>query len=340
MCMRTNSLFKGTLLLIILSFALASCVKKSEKAEVTVEPGKEVIKVVIKRYEKVLFNIDKSKMAVELDRIRPQYSFFLGQKPNNDNEIKQLKAYLTDPMIRELYNECNKQYPDLKWLEDIYSDAFSNYREEFPSVRIPEIYTYISGVDPESPVRFADSVLLIGIDNFLGRTSQFYKNIGIPVYQSYIFEKEFIPSTSLILLADRHIADRNNNRTLLDWIIYSGKRQLFVDKLLPDEKDDIKIGYTPEQLKWCWENESKIWAFFVSNKLFYISSNQEIIKYVGEAPFTKGLSDNSPGRVGVWLGWQIVKSYMENNPEISLNDMLKEPDSQKILSGSGYKPKK
>ncbi len=339
--MPTKRLIYSVFVFFTLGLSIYSCKPDPDKkaGQNQQEEGTEQI-VKIKRYEQVLFKLDQSKLASELNRIRPEYRFFIGAEPNKDAEVEQLKGYLNDPMIKALYDSSSVRYPDLSGLEKDFSQAFSRYHEAFPAANLPEVFTYISGVDPMAPVRVADSVILIGIDNFLGRNSDFYKSIGIPMYQSYIFEKEYILSNAMVLMADRHIPDRRKLRTLLDWMIYSGKRQLFLDEMLPDEKDDVKIGYSPEQLKWCVDNEPKIWAQFVSQKLLYITDKQEVIKYVGESPFTKGFSEDSPGRVGVWLGWQIVKSWREKNSGKNLDELLKETDSQKILQESGYRPGK
>jgi uncharacterized protein YjaZ len=40
----------------------------------------------------------------------------------------------------------------------------------------------------------------------------------------------------------------------------------------------------------------------------------------------------------MWVGWQIVKSYMKSNKEVTLSDLMNEIDAQKILSKSKYRP--
>jgi uncharacterized protein YjaZ len=100
------------------------------------------------------------------------------------------------------------------------------------------------------------------------------------------------------------------------------------------------MGYTKEQLEWCIKNESNIWAFFIEQKLLYSTVVQQYIKYISDGPTTNGLPKESPAKIGAWIGWQIVKAYMNNNPAITLEQLLKEKDAQKILNNSNYKPKK
>jgi len=107
---------------------------------------------------------------------------------------------------------------------------------------------------------------------------------------------------------------------------------------LPKQEGSIKINYLPEQLKWCSDNEKETWFYFIDNNLLYSKDNTEIIKYMGEAPFIQGFPDGSPGRIGHWVGWQIVKAYMQKNPAITIEQLMNESDAQKILNKSRYKP--
>jgi hypothetical protein len=60
-------------------------------------------------------------------------------------------------------------------------------------------------------------------------------------------------------------------------------------------------------------------------------------KFIGDAPFTYAFGKESPGRAAVWLGWQIVKAYAENN-NLKVKTLMNENDYQKILNKSEYKP--
>ena len=133
----------------------------------------------------------------------------------------------------------------------------------------------------------------------------------------------------------------NSQKDLLSKMVYNGKILYFMDALLPHIENSRKIGYTSDQIIWCKHNESNIWAFFIEHKLLYSTDHAENIKYIGEAPFTPGFPEGSPGRVGQWLGWQIVRAYMDNNPDVSLSELMEEEnDAQKILTKSKYKPGK
>jgi hypothetical protein len=82
----------------------------------------------------------------------------------------------------------------------------------------------------------------------------------------------------------------------------------------------IRMGYKPEQITWCQENESYMWRYFIEKKLLYDTDQKLIPRFINPAPFSKfylEIDNESPGRVGAWIGWQMVRSFMENN-EVSL----------------------
>lgn len=121
-------------------------------------------------------------------------------------------------------------------------------------------------------------------------------------------------------------------------MVYEGKLLYLADALLPGTNDSVKIGFTRKQLNWCREHEKNIWGFLLKNNFLYSSQLEVISKFTGEGPFTAGFAKESPARTGVWLGWRIVRKYMDEHREITLEQLMQEQDVQRILSLSKYKP--
>ena len=121
-------------------------------------------------------------------------------------------------------------------------------------------------------------------------------------------------------------------------MIYQGKAIYFTKAMCPDLPDSIIMGYSSKQLKWCIKNESKMWGYLIEKKMLYNYERLTLQKYVGEAPFTNTFSNESPGRTGSWLGWRIVCSFMNKNPKVTLNELVRNNNAQTILTHSGYFP--
>jgi uncharacterized protein YjaZ len=125
-------------------------------------------------------------------------------------------------------------------------------------------------------------------------------------------------------------------------MIYEGKKLYLQDLLLPHESDTIKIAYTEEELEWVYDNELYIWQYFIERQLLYKTDPDLVQRLLEPAPFSKfylELDNESPGRVGRWIGWQITRSFMDQNPEISIEELLRLP-AQKLFNLSKYKPKR
>jgi len=125
---------------------------------------------------------------------------------------------------------------------------------------------------------------------------------------------------------------------LLDNMIQQGKLMYFVDAMLPEMHDSLKIGYTKLQLDWCKKNEAQMWSQLIEYKMLYSNKRMDIIRYINASPTTSGFPLESPGRTGVWIGWQIVRQYMKKFPETTLADLMQNSNYQQILNDSKYFP--
>ena len=139
-------------------------------------------------------------------------------------------------------------------------------------------------------------------------------------------------------IANNEIEYRNVGNDLLDKILNSGKLLWFIYAMMPEVPKTILMDYTNEQLMWTRDNESLVWAFLIENKMLYSTELQPEQKFILDSPFTSYFGDESPPRLGWWIGWQIVRSYMNKNSKINLNELMNNYDAQNILSKSGYKP--
>jgi hypothetical protein len=129
--------------------------------------------------------------------------------------------------------------------------------------------------------------------------------------------------------------------TLLAHMIYQGKLLFVLDKVLPLTDDALKIGYTAQQLQWSQENEQFIWRYFVEKEALFNTNSKLLTQFIKPAPFSKfylEIDNESPGRIGAFIGWRMVRSYMQNN-DVPLIALLQKP-AQEIYKNSKYKPVK
>ncbi len=293
----------------------------------------------IKRYEKALFSIDPKSIQDSLNTLHNAYAIFLERTLDDPSAQERLYAFITDPDIRELFNDTEEQYDDLNFLVESLERSFRFHRYHFPDSELPELYTYISGVDYVSPVKHSGNHLVIGLDNYLGSDYPLYEKLGIPRYLAFWMRPERIVVDVMIAMADQRLATYASiPETLLDHMIYYGKRQYILDCLLPRMHDTLKIAYTGNKFNWMKQYSGYAWTYKLDNNLLYTTDHRTIIQFTGEAPFTSAFGRDSAPRSGVWLGWQIVREYMRRNPDIGLIELLAEDDARKILTEARYRP--
>ena len=312
--------------LILCFFLFFSCNNKS-KIEKAVE---EIpVKIEVNRFDKAFF-----KSAPEdLPKLKNDYPFFFPAEYEDRVWIEKMQ----NPQWRELYSEVEKSYSNFGGKTTEIEDLFKHIKYYFPETKIPKVYTVISEMDYHNKVIYTKEMLIISLELYLGSKHRFYE---FPAYITQNFESNQILPDIASSFAKTKVAPPSN-LSFLAQMIYVGKELYLKDQLLPETADADKIGYTKEQLAWCQENEGYVWRYFIENKMLYETDQKLIPRFINPAPFSKfylEIDNETPGRIGTWIGWQIARSYMENN-KVSLNDFLK-MDAKEIFEKSKYKPKK
>lgn len=248
-----------------------------------------------------------------------------------------------DTAYTDLQKETDSIFKDLGPYNGQLTETFRYIKYYYPKVKVPRLIYFISGFAVQTPV--GDGYIGIGLDMFLGRNSKFYRAIvkSVPVYLSRRFAPEYIvPRVTETFAREDMFPEKDEDRTLLSKMIHNGKILYFMDQVLPEETpDSLKIGYTAKQLDWCQHYEADIWGVFLQENLLFETDYQVMNVYLGEGPFTPGLGEKmeSAPKLGVWTGWQIVRKYMKENKDVTLQQLMAEKDDQKILRLSKYKPK-
>lgn len=300
------------------------------------------IDIHVKRYEKDLFSLDTAHLADGLKSIASVYPEILIDKNawKDPQMLSQLRAYITDPIICEIYGDVMRIFPDLKDLEAELTSAMGYYLNYFPEDSIPVFYSLVPGLNTEMPTiyGYANDVF-IHLDMYLGKDYKYYSQIGMPVFVSQRCEKKYIATECFSKALVYKYLPQKSLVSLLDNMIYEGKRLYFTEMMFPDMPEMEVIEYTSEKYEWAVENQGKVWSYIIEKDLLFSKQNEVIRQFVDDTPFTKPFTNSSPGRMGAFIGWKIIQHYMENNPQVSLKELMENADSQQILNKSGYKPK-
>lgn len=285
------------------------------------------------RFDSLFYNIDGLD---NLTSLKESYPLMFPSETNDSvwmNKVMDVEEQEVYKKATNVFGDFNDEYSEIV-------DVFKHIKYYYPEFEAPNTFTILSNFDYQYPVLYTQERLFISLDMYLGADEVEYQIF--PKYLADNMIKERVKVDVADAISKNIAAIDKYDRTLLSQMIYSGKLLYLSQKLIPNSGDSLLIGYTQKELNWCNENEADIWAYMVKNKLIYSSDDKIIQRFINVAPFTKfylELDKQSPGRVGVWLGWQIVKSYMKNN-EVSLNELMINKEAKAIFIKSKYKPSK
>lgn len=305
----------------------------------------------IERFDQEMSSLTPGNITQRAPELKQKYDFFyddymqsmLGAGSTEDTSYYQnLRIITSDRDFKELADAVAERFPSLDDAEKELTDAFKHVRYYYPQQKLPRMISFFSGFAVQTPI--GNDYVGIGLDMFLGADSKFYPALraSIPEYISRRFTPENItPRVMEAFVREDMFPERDEDRTLLAKMIYNGKILYLLDALMPDMADSLKIGYTAQQMEWCKTYEADIWGFFLQENLLYETDYMKYQKYLTEAPFTPGIGEKneSAPKLGVFTGWQIVKRYMDKNPEVTLQQLMQETEYQKILKESAYRPK-
>jgi len=313
--------------LIAVFFLCFSC---SETNKLEKEIDSIPIDIEIIRFDKVFGNSDMD----DLQDLKSRFPVFFPKQYHDS--IWKMK--INDTLTRQLFTEVIKKYPEELKLTEEFRTLFKHIKYYYPSFKVPNVITANSDVDYKNKIFLSDQTLIVSLDNYLGSDHYFYQ--GIPEYISKNMKESQILSDVASVCSQLFIP-KIKNTTFLSQMIYYGRILYLKDIWLTKTSDAIKIGYSEEKLKWVQDNENQIWRNFIENEYLFSTNPKLIARFISLAPFSKfylEIDNDSPGMVGRYIGWQIVRSFMDKK-DASLEKLMTLSEEE-IFYKSKYKPRK
>lgn len=240
-----------------------------------------------------------------------------------------------DPNFDSLLIETNRVFNNLSALENQLKRAFGRIKYFYPDFSPPKVYTMITGFANDMIV--TDSVIIIGLDFYLGQGAK-YRPLHFPEYIQATYHPDAIVPSIVLLLSKQFNQVLSDDHTMLADMVFYGKSYYFSKQVLPCAPDYALINYSAAQVQDVNENEDVIWSFFLQNELLFSTSDVDKKKFLSDRPYIPEIGEKCPGRVGAWLGWQLVSDYADKQ-NMGLVKLMSETDARKILKGSGFRPK-
>lgn len=317
--------------LFIVLIGITSCSKEDKRFDVEVTPNKEKVRI---------FNLasDYYNSTLTFEEIKKKYPFYVGNDP-----IDKIEAERKDTLGINLFKAAERALKKID-LQNELATLFARVQHYFPKFKYPDVYLYSSYLkDYQDPVAYypEENKIFISIDCFLGDGHKYYRMFRIERYFQKTMSPEYLIPRVSKAIALHVVPFNHSSKTFLNYLIFEGKLMLMQDAFLFGYPDYLKIEFTPEQLEWCIDNEYFIWNAFVEDEILFSTEGKLVQRFLAPAPFStfyREIDKESPGRVGCWVGWQIVKKYAEKHKDMPITKIILNPDFNKIFKESNYKP--
>jgi hypothetical protein len=325
-----------------LALLLWACGSNDETEQCVQTPNvSQSVTITFDRFEDTIANISSKRELVALFTRKPIFRDFIfkrQQYPNDSVFINEVFKKITHPAFDTLLIESRNVFGQGQELKAQFEEAFSNLKHYYPDIIPPRVETVINGLDTDLYV--SDSLIVVGLDSFLGKGAKYRPNVYEYLLRQYNKEN-IVPSCMLIYgIGNRFNKTDNNDKTVLADMIAYGKSFYFAKHMLPCVPDSIFIWYTPEEIGGAKKNQDLIWARLVQDDVLFSTSHMVKQKYLGERPKTLDVGPECPGRIAQFVGWQIVNAFMEEKSNVTLPQLMAEPNATKIFRDSKYKPER
>lgn len=331
-----------TILLLIILFACKSKKNVPDVSNIQVD-------INVERFEKSFFQIDTNDLLNGLKKVQqlhpaffPDFMQGILQINNNDTSppaLMIIKNFLSS--YRGIYDTLQQLFKNTGNVENQIEGGFQFVKYYFPNYAVPGIITFIGPLDAPG-IALTNNYIAVGLHQFAGKNFSAYQSMeSQQLYPSYIvrrFEPQYIAVNCMKIVGEDLFPDKSTGRPLIEQMIENGKKLYLLDHFMPSTPDSTKTGYTKEQLQWCDQNEGLIWNYIIQNEDLHSIDPVVIQTYIGESPFTQNMPESSPGNIGQWVGWQIIKRFAEKNAELKIEEIMKAEPKQ-ILEEAKYKPK-
>ena len=339
------------ILLLFCGLLMSACTKKNR---FEIDTSALSLTIQINRFDRDFFALDTTDVLAGVPALQEKYPEFfpfytehilnIGTPDSADFDIY-IRKFLTTPHIREAYEESRRQFADVSDIEEKLTTAFQYLQHYFPELLVPQIYMHISGFN--SLIIVAPDFMSASVDNYLGEDYLAYSLMEFYGYQRVNMRREKVAPDLVRGWISTEFMPEQPLDILLGNIIHWGRLMFLLETIMPSVKENVLMGYSAEQLAWVRKNEKAIWATFLDGgaqreRLLFSNSRMDIIRYINPAPFSLGMPETdemqTPGQIGIWIGWQIVRQYIDKNPDVTLPQLMAETNFQKILEGSKYRP--
>ncbi len=332
---------RTVLFLSAISLVIAGCNRDTLEVDIS---GIE-LNLELERFDRDLFTMDQDTMDAAIGALYGRYGDFfdvfnvhvisIGQASSR-RYSSYLSMFINDPTNWEVFEYTDQVFASTSGIEESLNDGFRHYLYHYPDSLAPRVVGYVSRFN--QGLFTVGNFVGVGLDQYLGSDCSYYQKMGVPLYLSRKKEPQRIPVDAMFAWATQLYPFNDSVDNVLSRMIYHGQLAWFVGAMFPELDDEEIMGFTEDQMLWCRNNEKQMWTHLVEEKLLFSTDPMNIRKLVEDAPSTRFYTSESPGRAAVWQGWQIIRAFADQNPKLSVQQLMAQRNFQELLRLSRYNP--
>ena len=234
--------------------------------------------------------------------------------------------YQSNPYALRLEQRIKEKFQNkLPLLRNDVTKGFKRFRYHFKKTKLPEHIFWVN-TGFASSVFCSKKSIVVGLDRYLGANTDVIKELPGNQFYSWIkegMEPQYLQRDMLLGWANTHLVEETKENFASEMVRW-GKLLFVVYACLPDEQEATILRYTQKDYAWALASEWAIWKYLVDEQLLYNTGEDAKQSLLHEGPFTRGLPQESPDRMGQFLGYRMVKQYMDDN-DVTLEQLISTP---------------
>lgn len=268
------------------------------------------------------------------------YAFYVGaclRSGSIDDTLiySNLLLFTQDEFMQKVHNEIKGEFASTTTFQDEINTAFRYLSYYFENGKLPRDVVFYNSTFTNSVVS-SDAEIGVGIERYLGAESEVIKALPEQSFFQYIknqMEPRFmVRDIMMSWIGANYFSPIDDNSTIAEQLVEWGKMYYITEATIPSEQKSVLLRYTEEEFAWANKNEFAFWRYLVEGEYLFKREQKIALNIFGEAPFTAGLpiDEKASPRLGHFLGWKIVKMYMDSNENTSVQELI-ELDFKQIL---------
>jgi hypothetical protein len=248
--------------------------------------------------------------------------------PTDSLFYQSVDLFKKDKYIIELEQEIDITLRNkLSGYNQLLDDKFARLAYYLPNKPLPTKIFWINSLFSSS-VFCTLNEIGVGLERYVGPQKKVIKQLPSEQFFQWMKDgmiSEFLVRDVLVNWIYTHYLPENENGVLVQRMIEWGKVYYILHAIYPELPFNTLLRYNQSKYEWCDKNEIQVWKYLVSQSLVFSKNERDHSNFLNEGPFTPGLPEKGPDRLGQYLGWKMVYNYMENHESLSLKDLIKVP---------------